>query len=476
MSLWSITSTVASFVYVLLIAGTIVLILSQNRNPVRSLSWVLVLVLLPVIGVTLYVLIGQYFRRDKIISKKSIRKVANRPIPCFDIKEIDTRTLTGQQLNLIKLLRRNNDAAAYPGNKIKVYTDSKEAFEALFAAIESAVNHIHVEFYVFADDRVSNRLRQLLIEKAQQGVRVRMIYDYLGGFTLTKRYIQSLREAGVYVQAFLPVRFRISRIKINYRNHRKIVVVDGKVAFTGGLNIADRYLYGNELGSWRDTFVRFEGMAVHGLQTHFLIDWYFVEQKLITDKKYYPAFEMHDDNLVQVVTSGPDSDWENIMQGIAQAIMTATKYVYMHTPYFIPTEHLLEAIQTAALSGVDVQLMVPKRSDARISDAATRTYLQPILEAGVRVFWYTEGFLHSKAIVIDDMVSTIGSANLDERSANQNFELNAFIYDVETALTLKKAFLEDKKRCSELTLARWMKRSRWERLKESVARLFAPLM
>ena len=471
-----ILSTIAYVVYILIIAATIVLILSENRNPVRSLSWVLVLILIPVFGFVAYLIVGQYYRKQKIISKKSIRKVADRPIPEFDIKKIDTHVLSPQQLNLIKLLRRNNDAPAYWGNRIDVYTDGASTFDAMFKAIEQAQNHIHIEFFIFGNDRISNRLRELLIKKARQGVRVRMIYDYFGSFKLNKAYLNSLREAGVYTRAFLPARFKIARTKINYRNHRKILVVDGKIGFTGGLNVADRYLYGNRLGMWRDTFVRIEGMAVQGLQTSFLIDWYFVEQKLITAPKYYPEHVVCGNNLVQIVTSGPDSDWENIMQGIMQAITTATRYVYIHTPYFIPPENILGAIQTASLSGVDVRLMVPVKSDAPVSDAATRTYLETVLESGARVYLYHDGFLHSKAIVIDDMVSTIGSANMDERSYNQNFEINAFIYDKQTAETLKQAFLKDMDHCSEITLDAWRARSRWERFKESIARLFSPLM
>lgn len=476
MQLFAIISAVVYVIYILIIAATIILILSENRNPVRSLSWVIVLVLIPVAGFILYLIFGQYFRRDKIISRKSIKRIGNLNIPEYDIRTVDTHILTNQQLNLVKLLRHNNNALALPGNKIDILLNGEDTFEAMFKAIEEAKEHIHIEFYIFADDRISNQMRELLIKKAKQGVRVRMIYDYLGSFSLNKKYLQSLRDAGVYVRAFLPARLKVARIKINYRNHRKILVIDGKIGFTGGLNIADRYRYGNKLGEWRDTFMRVEGMAVHGLQQHFLIDWYFVEQKLITDPKYYPAYKIHEDNLIQIVSSGPDDDWENIMQGIAQTIMTATQYVYIQTPYFIPPESLLSAIQTASLSGVDVRLMIPRKSDARISDAATRTYIQPVLDAGVRVFWYTEGFLHSKAIVCDNMISTIGSTNMDERSANQNFELNAFIYDEDTALTLKHAFLDDQKKCTEITSAMWKSRSDWKKITESVARLFSPLM
>ncbi|MEA4850529.1 MAG: cardiolipin synthase, partial [Paludibacter sp.] len=325
-------------------------------------------------------------------------------------------------------------------------------------------------------DKISNELRELLIQKAQEGVRVRMIYDYWGSIFLSRIYLQSLRDAGVFIKPFLPLRLRFGRSKINYRNHRKILIVDGEIGFTGGLNIADRYLFGNSLGHWRDTFVRFEGPAVHGLQQLFLTDWYFVEHKLIDDDKYYPTSRKFRENIVQIVSSGPDTDWEAIMQGIASAIMSATKYVYIHTPYFIPNDVIDTCMQMSALSGVDVRLMIPDRSDSKLTDACTSSYLGKVLEAGIKVYKYKKGFLHSKAIVIDGFISIVGSANLDERSFNQNFEVNAFIYDTKTAETLSSLFERDMKNCFELTLEAWTNRRRRQKLKESWARLFSPLM
>lgn len=379
-------------------------------------------------------------------------------------------------LNLINLLHKNSDASVYAYNKIDVLADGESTFSAMFEAIKSAQHHIHLEFFIFEDDRVSNHLRELLIQKAEAGVTIRMIYDYVGSYGLSRQYIKSLKKASVHIHPFLPLRLRMRRSKVNFRNHRKILVVDGKYGFTGGLNFADRYIFGNTLGKWRDTFVRFEGAAVHGLQTLFLTDWYFVEHKLITDSRYYPEPTVFDKNIVQIVHSGPDSDWESIMQGIASAIMSAQHYVYLHTPYFVPNEVILNAVIIAALSGIDIKLIIPKKSDAKLSDACTFSYLGEILEAGVKVFQYKEGFLHSKAIVIDDFVSIIGSANLDERSFNQNFEINAFIYNTKTSLELKKLFEEDLFNSKEITLSDWHNRKKHQKLKESFARLFSPIL
>jgi len=425
-----------------------------------------------------YLMLGQNYRKKKIISKKSIRRVTGRSVATFDKKHLKMLAVNDNQLNLIKMLYKNSESLGYSNNKIRVLSNGEITFDAFFEAIRNAKDHIHIEFFIFGDDKISNQLRELLIIKAKEGVRVRMIYDYLGSFDLSEKYLKSLRDAGVYVRSFLPFRFRFhfSNSKINYRNHRKIVIVDGKIGFTGGLNFADRYIYGNTLGRWRDTFICIEGSAVHGLQLLFLDDWYFVEQKFIVDAKYFPEPQKYDDNLVQIVSSGPDSDWEAIMQGFSAAIISATKYVYIHTPYFMPNDIIASCIVMAALSGVDVRLMIPTRSDSRFSDASTSSYLGQMLEAGVRIFRYKKGFLHSKAIVIDDFISIVGSCNIDERSFVHNFEVNAFIYEQKTALHLKELFMKDVEESDEMTLDSWNNRKRRQKLKESFARLFSPLL
>jgi len=460
--------------YVYTLITTISVLLLENRNPVKSLSWVLVLLFLPVIGIIIYLIFGQNLRKQKLILRKTYRlnvgQQTNKP------DKINEDSINNGQLNLIRLLQKNSEAITYPNNKIEIFADGKSTFDAMFTAIRNAKSHIHIEFFIFGNDKISNKLRILLIRKAREGVRVRMIYDYWGSFFLSRIYLQSLIDAGVYIRPFLPFRLRFGRSKINYRNHRKLLIVDGEVGFTGGINVADRYIFGNTLGRWRDTFVRFEGSVVHGLQQLFLSDWYFVERKLITDKKYFPEPQEFEKNLVQIVSSGPDTDWEAIMQGISSAIMSAKKYIYIHTPYFIPNDVLNNCIQMAAMSGVDVRLMIPTRSDSRLSDYCTWSYLGHILEAGVRVYRYKKGFLHSKAIVIDDYVSIVGSANLDERSFNQNFEANAFIYEESTSLHLKQLFERDVENSEEITLNVWNSRKRTQKLKESFARLFSPLM
>ena len=473
----SIVTTLIIVLFLYTTISTISVLLLENRNPVKSISWVLVLLFIPFLGLILYLLLGQDYRKKKIISQKSIRRATDKPVASFDINKLDITMMTANQLNLVKLLYKNSEAAGYADNKIDVLSSGKSTFEAIFEEIKKAKDHVHLEFFIFDDDKISNQLRKLLIQKAKEGVRVRMIYDYWGSFKLSRKYLRSLHEGGIYAKAFLPFRWRISRSsKINFRNHRKLVVVDGKVGFIGGLNVADRYIYGNSLGTWRDTFVRLEGAAVHGFQLLFMIDWFFVDRKIIVGPEYFPVPQKFDQNLVQLVNSGPDTDWASIMQGIASAIMSATKYVYIHSPYYMPTDVIADCVGIAALSGVDVRLMIPLRSDSRLSDASTFSYIGRVLEAGVRVFRYNKGFLHSKAIVIDDFISIVGSSNIDERSFAQNFEANAFIYDTKTGERLKELFLLDIEDCEELTLEDWNNRKRSQKLKESLARLFSPLM
>lgn len=464
---------VAFIIY--MIVSVIGVILLENRNPLNSLAWILILILLPVIGLILYFFLGQNFRRKKIISKRSIKKIAVQTTN-DDIINNDI-VFSEETKKIIRLFKNNSKAPLYEISNIKIYTTGKETFDALLKDIENATNHIHIEFYIIENDELGSHLRNLLMQKAQQGVRVRVIYDYVGGWKLKKKHIRSMIKAGVYIRPFLPVHPNIGFSKINYRNHRKLVVIDGKIGYTGGINVADRYLKGNQLGMWRDTQVRLEGTIVYGMQNAFLVDWYFVDNKPIKAKKYYPDIPQNNNGKYgQVVTSGPDTDWENIMQGIVTMINNAQEYIYIHTPYFLPTESVQTALETAALSGVDVRLMLPEKSDVKLVSLASRSYLQHLMEANVRVYFYQNNFLHSKAIVVDNQISTIGSANMDIRSYEQNFELNVFIYDQDTAKQLKRFFKKDLKLCRELKLNSWKKRKKSKKIAESLARLFSPIL
>jgi cardiolipin synthase A/B len=467
-------------IYLFTVVPTITVILLENRNPVKSLSWILVLIFLPVLGIIIYLYLGQDYRKQKIVAKRSIRRLHNRPKIHLEELDVEHSTLSPQSKHLIHLLQKNSEASAFKDSRVTLYTNGVDTFKALFDAIENAKKEIHVEFYIIENDTLGKQFRDILIRKAKEGVRIRLIFDYVGSFHFKRAPQNELRAAGVELYAFLPAHFKITirKNRINYRNHRKIVIVDGKVGFTGGLNIADRYLTGNKLGFWRDTFMSVEGPAVHGLQNAFLTDWFFVSRQLLSGDRYFPSILPfpEQNNVVQIVTSGPDSDWENIMQGIFVAITSATQYVYVQTPYFMPTDVIMSALQTAALGGVDVRVMMPERTDTPMTQSCSYSNITQSLEAGVKIYLYRTAFMHSKAIVIDDHLSTVGSSNMDFRSYEQNFELNAFIYDKKIARELKAIFLTDQQMCTEITLNEWRNRPLWTRVKESVARLFSPLL
>ena len=348
--------------------------------------------------------------------------------------------------------------------------------QGLLQAIAQAEHHIHLEFYIFEDDAVGRLVRDALIDKARQGVEVKVLYDDVGCWRVPRSFFQEMKMQGIEVHSFLKVMFPLFTSKVNYRNHRKIVVVDGKVGFVGGMNLAERYVRGIGGGCWRDTHLRLEGRAVHGLQTTFLLDWFFVDRSLITSRAYFPKMECCGTSLVQVVTGDPVSPWREVMQGLLMALGQARHYFYIQTPYFLPTESLLIAMQSAALSGVDVRLMLPLKADNSLTHWASCSYLKDVLTAGVKVYFYQPGFLHSKLIVSDDMLYTVGSTNLDFRSFEHNFEVNAFVYDAATAPAVRDIFLRDQQEAVQVLLKSWQQRPWRLKALESVVRLMAPLL
>jgi cardiolipin synthase len=333
-----------------------------------------------------------------------------------------------------------------------------------------------LQFYIFEDDSLGRLLRDLLIDKAREGVKVRLLYDDVGCWKVNPLFYDQMLCEGIEVQSFLKVRFPRFASKMNYRNHRKIAIIDGKVGFIGGMNIAERYLRGLSWGIWRDTHVRIKGKAVYGLQTSFLTDWYFVDRMLFTSAEYFPKMEWQGNVLAQIVTSDPVGGWHDMMQGLVKALCCAKRYFYIETPYLLPTEEVIMGLQTAALAGVDVRIMLPKRADTFIIHKGSLSYLDELMRAGVKVYLYRKGFLHSKLWVSDDEWASVGSTNMDFRSFEHNFEANAFFYDKDMALHLKEIFLTDQKKCLLLSRKLWSKRSWSNKILESIVRLLAPLL
>lgn len=460
--------------YIVTALGAMIVVISENRNPVKTIAWVLVLLLLPLVGLFFYYFFGEDHRKQRFISYRINKKLksplageASTPL----LLEIPNR-----YRGLARLLNADKDAPLYAGTSIHFFKDGKEKFDALFQLIKGAKRHIHIQYYIFMDDKLGTALADLLIQKAQEGVEVRLIYDDVGAWKVKRSFFKNLEAHGIQVEAFLKVKFRWLTSRMNYRNHRKLAIIDGKVGMMGGMNVADRYLDGILGGVWRDCHIQIEGLGVAGLQNSFLVDWYSSRGEILPKEKYYPELQPTGNNFIQYATSGPVGRIKTIHAGIMHAIDIAEKYVYIQTPYFIPTDAMMLAIQMAALRGVDVKLMLPRNSDTTFVQGASVSFLSDILEVGVEVYFYDKGFLHSKLLVIDDDLTITGSANMDIRSFEHNFEINAFIYNTETCAKAKEIFLKDMEGAELLNSEQWEKRGRVQKFKESVLRLFSPLL
>lgn len=473
--IWGIVAVLAfRLVYLAVILFTIVIVLLDNRNPVKTMAWVLVLVFLPVVGLAFYFFFGRNTRKERLISKKGFSRLSKRPMAEYQAQEA-LGDFTGRN-QLIPFFHRVSNALPFEGNDVQVFTDGYSMYQELFRRIAKAKHHIHLEFYIFENDAVGRLLRDLLIDKAREGVSVRLLYDDVGCWDVNPMFYDEMLCEGIEVRSFLKVRFPQFTSKVNYRNHRKLAIIDGKVGFIGGMNIALRYLKGVPWGVWRDTHICLKGKAVYGIQTAFLTDWFAVDRTLLTSAQYFPKMDSVGTSVVQIVTSDPVGEWHDIMLGLVKAISCAQRYIYVETPYFLPTEQVMAAFQTAALSGVDVRLMIPKKADAFITHKGTMSYLDELMKSGVKVYFYRAGFLHSKLWVADDEWASVGSTNLDFRSFEHNFEANAFFYDEKTVCTMKEIFLEDMKKCMTLSQKIWDKRSFKNKIVESVVRLLAPLL
>lgn len=490
MGFWEIFSVVMSALYLLLALYASANIIYRKLDPVKSLSWVVVIFSLPYIGLFLYVFLGQNFRKIKIYNRKGVRdERVRRMASKAQLKKFNSPDALPQELlpyrKLITLNLKGNKSILGLNENIEFYFSGKEALCAMYTAIEQAKEHIHLQSYIIEDDSTGRMFRDLLIIKAGEGVEVRLIYDDVGCWSLSKEFTSMLSMAGIELLKFAPVRFLTPTSKVNYRNHRKILVIDGLIGFLGGVNIADRYYNGGSFPEWRDTHIKITGESVATLQSSFLLDRYFIiNQQFNRRKKYFPV--LHTGNIVveekkhhiysQIITSGPDSDWASIMQCYFSAITSAKHHIYITTPYFTPNETILNAIKIAALGGVEVSLMLPERSDSKIAHWSTMSYATELLDAGVKVYLFRKGFNHSKVISIDGEFCIIGSANLDNRSFEHNFEITSIIYDKKCAQIVEEQYITDTERCRTLASSKWAKRSMGKQIKESLARLLSPLL
>lgn len=466
--------TILEILYVITILGVVLVVISENRDPVKTVSWVLILIFLPIIGLVWYLVFGQDFTKKQVISKRMYSKLKKRPLD--EIGTLEETVYPEEHVNLITLLKNIDNTPLLGGNDVKIFTSGKDKFEHLLADIESAKQHIHICYYVFADDEIGCRIKDALIKKSLEGVEVRVIYDSFGSRKSKNSFFEEFRKAGIETEPFLKLALKQITSRLNYRNHRKIVVIDGQIGYVGGMNIADRYIHGFSWGIWRDTHVRVEGKGVQGLQSIFLIDWFFVSQTLITSRKYFPELPKFGDVCMQTINSGPLREEREIVHAILQAIYDARKSIFIQTPYFIPPLQLADALYAASIRGVDVRIMLSKKSDVPLVQMASKSFIKEMLKAGVKVYFYEKGFLHSKLMVFDDSLTLVGSVNFDSRSFEHNFEVESFLYSKEIALQSKNIFVEDQHFSEQVSLKEWMKRSKTKRFFESLMRLFAPLL
>jgi len=459
--------------YGLIAFALVISLLINGVRPSKTLAWLLAIFTIPVGGVLLYVLVGRNRRKNKLLQLKKFGSAGNTPSLSSLTSDIPDR-----YQKLVKLIQKNNHFDPSLNNDVVFLKDGEATFKAIFDALESATDFIHLQYYIFEEGELADRLLTVFRKKVGQGVKIRLIYDGIGSFSLSKSYLKTLKKIGVEVYPFLPFRFGRFLRSVNYRNHRKIIVVDGRVAFTGGINISDKYLKGDKtLGKWHDMHLRIEGPAAVDLDRVFHQDWQLVSEREIPSKK--ETISKHHNlgkSTVQIVSSGPDDDFPTIEEVYFSMINSTEHYVYIVNPYVIPGPSILTALETSALSGVDVRLLVSENNDSQLVNWSVRAYFENLLRAGVKIYLFPEGFLHSKIVISDDEVASVGTANIDIRSFEQNYEVNAILYDKELTKKLGKDFLMDCDRSNQLTFERHMKRPWLDRLKEGFAKIFSPVL
>ncbi|MBK8172589.1 MAG: cardiolipin synthase [Sandaracinaceae bacterium] len=452
------------------------LVLVRRKEPASTVAWIMVLIFLPVVGLFFFWFLGRDRIRRQVRQEVSAKQVVREQILGLSrvSMEINFDKLLQDQPDelrgVMRLASRVGGFSLAHGNRIGVLLGAERTYEAALDAIARAKDHVHLEYYIIRPDVTGTRFRDALIAAVGRGVRVRVLYDAIGSWSLSKKFIAPLRAAGGHVEPFFPLKPITRAWSLNMRNHRKLMIVDGHVGFTGGINIGD------EFTGWRDMSLQIEGPAVSELQGIFVEDWYFATRHNLVHAAFFPDVHKAGDSTVQVVGSGPDETQEAIARVYFAAIVGARERVWITTPYFVPDRAMLYALETAALRGVDVRLLVPRKSNHRVTFHAGRAVYDQLLRAGVQIYEYLPGMIHTKTMVVDEKFATVGSANLDVRSFRLNFELIAIIYDVPTVQRLIAVFNEDLSHTERVLPADWMKRGTWTRICEGYGRLCSPFL
>ena len=460
----------------------------EKKNPGVIWAWLMVLAFIPYFGFILYLIFGFEGRKHKWFEMKSkedkaILKEFSEKFPEIakrSFSEDTSKTIMPMKhtwhLNNLVVMNYNSSSSIYRrNNSITVYHEGISKFHSLIEDIKKAEKYVYMEYYLMHDDKLGNIIMDLLAEKARKGVEVKVLYDGIGNYKNGPGFRRKLYNAGGEARVFLPPR----GIRINYRNHRKIAIIDGTIGYVGGLNIGDEYVSEKRrFGFWRDSHIRVEGSAVYDLQLRFIMDWNFTKgDKMVLEERHFPKIEEEKGNInMQIVSSGPDTRWDSIYYGYFRLVTEADKNIYIESPYFAPDDGLLEALKTAAISGVDVRIIIPAKPDHLFVHSCSLNYMGELLEAGVRCYEYTKGFIHSKVMTMDGIVTSVGTANMDIRSYKLNFEVNAFIYDDKTTAEFDRQFMKDINDSREITLEEYNNRGIKRKIQESFARLISPLL
>ncbi|MBI4858117.1 MAG: cardiolipin synthase [Acetobacterium woodii] len=483
-----ITAVLSILIFIVNISLTFTIIFLERKNPQSTYAWLLFLWMVPIIGFLFYILFSQNLTKRKIFRYNTpehiqyLHLLRQQQRSLSRILSIDPNSPIEKYRHSIEFHLNVSESLYTNNNEITIYTDGYKKFDALFHAMEEAQSSIHVEYYIIKNDTLTLKLFDILTRKALEGVEVRLLFDAMGGRYIPDSVLDAFISAGGQIGEFFPSRFKMLNLRVNYRNHRKIVVIDGSVGFVGGFNIGNEYLgLDQKMGYWRDTHLKIIGYAAYELQLRFLLDWRASsnEELLIDDDKlnsFFPTIPQKPGAGIQIVSSGPDKLSQQVKQGFLRMINTAEDYILIQSPYFVPDGSIMEALKIALLSGIDVRIMIPNKPDHIFIYWATLAYVGELIEFGAKIYIYENGFLHAKTIVVDDSVCSVGTCNFDIRSFSLNFETNAFIYDRKVAIQLKDIFVEDIKKCTYYNKELYRRRSRRVKIKESISRLFSPLL
>ncbi|MCD1260320.1 cardiolipin synthase [Paenibacillus athensensis] len=480
-------SSLFFYSFLLNIGLAVVVVFLERRNVASTWSWMMVLLFIPLLGFVLYIILGQNLSRRKLYKwhRGMLERVRSRIAAQTKLLERGELPLNGTDVlryrDLMLLNVSTNDALVCALNDVRIHTEGKAKFDALLACIREARTHIHLQYYTVKNDELGAKIMEALIAKAKQGVEVRLLYDDIGSRSLKEAFLKRLKAYGGETAAFFPSRIPYLNYRVNYRNHRKLAIIDGTVGFIGGFNVGDEYLGKHpKLGFWRDTHLQVSGEVVRMLQARFVLDWNLAGMRpLEPGLQYFPELAQSEGRSripVQIVASGPNEEWPHIAYTFLKMIHAAKRTILLQTPYLIPDESLLNALKVAALSGITVKVMIPQKADHMFVHWASLYYAGELLSAGVQIYMYEKGFLHAKTLVIDGEVASVGTANFDIRSLRLNFETTALVYDQETAEELERIFAEDVKDCSELTQRDYAERSVRVRFLESISKLVSPIL